>query len=86
MSYNFDGKIANQCPTITNYTSAKARCEKCSKVIDAPLRSFIEIGDKEYLTFSYMDTPHSIYETKGGIAVTYCSDYCKRKHNHRFAR
>lgn len=86
MSYSFEGKIANQFPTITNYISAKTQCEKCSKVIEAPFRSFVEIDKKLYLTFSYIGTPHSIYEAKGGIAVTYCSDYCKRKHNHRFAR
>lgn len=86
MSYNFEGKIANQCPSITNYTSAKTQCEKCSKVIDAPFRSLVKINDKDYLTFDYIGKPHFIYETKGGISVTYCSDYCKRKHNHRFAK
>jgi hypothetical protein len=86
MSYSFEGKIANQCPVITNFASAKAHCEKCFKIIDAPFRSFIQIDKQTYLTFSYVGTPYSIYETKGGIAVTYCSDYCKRKHNHRFAK
>lgn len=86
MSYNFDGKIANQCPFIINYTTPKTECSKCGKVIEAPHRSFIEINNRVYLTFNYLETTHYLYETKGGVAVAYCSDYCKRKHNHRFAK
>jgi hypothetical protein len=82
----FEGKIANQCPTLTNYTSAKTTCGKCSKLIDAPITSFVKLDNRVYTFRSYIGTPYSIYETKGGIAVTYCSDYCKRKHNHRFAK
>lgn len=87
MSYSFDGKIANQRPKIINLTSAKTRCEKCNKTIEAPFRTHIGItAGSCYLVFSYINTPHYIYETKAGISVTYCSKYCRDKHNHRFAK
>ncbi len=86
MSYSFDGKITNQCPKITNYASAKTQCEKCNKIIEAPLRGFVRLDNKDYLTFNYINTPHYIYETKAGIAITYCSKYCRNLHNHRFIK
>lgn len=86
MSYSFDGKIANQCPKIINYTTAKTRCEKCNKIIEAPFRNFTEFDNKVYLTFNYIGTSHYIYETKIGIAITYCSKYCRDRHNHRFVK
>lgn len=86
MSYNFDGKIVNQCPIIINYTTAKTKCGKCGKIIDAPVRDFVTIGVKAYLTFNYIQTSSYIYETKSGRSVAYCSDYCRKKHNHRFQK
>lgn len=86
MSYSFDGKIANQHPKITNYTTAKVKCEKCNKLIESPFRCFSEFSNKVYLTFSYIGTSHYIYETKMGIAIIYCSRYCRDKHNHRFVK
>jgi hypothetical protein len=86
MSYNFDGKIANQCPSAVNLNTAKTLCAKCKKLIDFPKRLTVEIDSNTYFVYSYLNTAHSIYETKSGKAVVYCSDYCKRKHNHRFAR
>lgn len=86
MSYSFDGKIANQCPKIRNYTSAKTLCEKCNKTMEAPYRSFLQIDHTTFLTFNYIDTPHYIYETKSGIAIVYCSKYCRDRHNHRFVK
>lgn len=84
MSYIFDGKISNQCPKIKNFSEAKVLCEKCNRLVDSPKRFFIELENKVFLTFSYLGTQHSIYETKRGTSVVYCSDFCKRKHNHRF--
>ena len=86
MSYSFDGKIANQQPKIKNLTTAKSYCEKCNKLIEAPLRNYITVGEKMYLVFSYIDTSHYVYETKAGVAVAYCSKYCRDRHNHRFIK
>ena len=86
MSYNFEGKIVNQSPTITNLTSAKTKCEKCARVIEAPTRFMMNVNDTFYLAFSYLDTDYFVYETKSGRAVAYCSEYCKSKHNHRFSK
>ena len=86
MSYKFDGKIANQCPSAVNFSTAKTLCAKCNKLIDFPKRLVVEIDSNTYFVYSYLNTTHSIYETKRGRAIAYCSDYCKRKHNHRFAR
>lgn len=84
MSYNIDGKIANQCPRLVNYTSAKSKCAKCSKLIEAPSVSVVNFNNKAYTIRDYLDTCNFIYETKSGIAVVYCSEYCRNKHNHRF--
>jgi hypothetical protein len=84
MSYNFDGKITNQKTKTFNYTSAKTTCSKCGKLIDAPKRLFVTLGDRAYAVRSYLDTPFFIYETKKGTSAAYCSDYCRKKHNHRF--
>ena len=86
MSYNFDGKIANQSPKLLNYTSAKCLCEKCGKLLEAPKFLDILLGLKSFTVRTYVGTEHFIYETKSGTAVTYCSKYCRNKHNHRFQK
>lgn len=86
MSYSFEGKLANQKPTITNLTSAKTKCGKCNRTMEAPIRSYAKLHNKFYLTFSYLESEAYIYETKAGIAITYCSKYCRDKHNHRFTK
>lgn len=86
MSYSFDGKVTNQCPRLLNYTSSKSTCAKCGKIIEAPKVSYIELNNKVYCIRNYLDSPHFIYETKIGISVVYCSDYCRKKHNHRFQK
>lgn len=86
MSYNFDGKVVNMWTSRTN----NSNCSKCNKSISNP-----EVGqfniykqdmtiEKVYVCQHYMNLPHYIYETKSGTPVVYCSDYCRRKHNHRF--
>lgn len=86
MSYPFDGKIANQCYKIKNLTSDKTYCEKCDKTVEAPHRAFIQPNYNTFQAFNYLDTPHYIYETKAGVAVVYCSKYCRDRHNHRFVK
>jgi len=86
MSYSFDGKVTNQEPDIKNYDSAKTSCSKCGKLINAPNLEYLLINKKVYTVSSYLDTDHFIYETKKGTAAVYCSDYCRKKHNHRFKK
>ncbi len=86
MGYNFDGKLANQCPEVQNLSVAKSVCAKCSKLLEFPKRDCVTINNLSYFTFSYIGTPHYIHETKRGKSVVYCSDYCRKKHNHRFAK
>lgn len=86
MSYNFDGKIANQAPRFTNYTSAKCHCAKCNKIIDTPKVIDLKLEERLFTVRSYIGAKFYIYETKSGTAVTYCSQYCRDKHNHRFTK
>ena len=86
MSYSFDGKVANQAAKEVNYTTAKCHCSKCDKIIEAPKKKHVSIEDKVFLLQSYLGTENFIYETKSGSAVTYCSKYCRDKHNHRFTK
>lgn len=86
MSYSFDGKISNQCPILLNYSSAKTMCSKCSRIIEAPSVSIVEFNKKNYIVRDYLKNSHFIYETKSGISVVYCSQYCRNKHNHRFIK
>lgn len=86
MSYSFDGKVTNQKPKVVNYTSEKCHCSKCGKIIEPPESSHIKIGELFYQIQNYLTTKHFIHETKSGTAVVYCSDYCRKKHNHRFAK
>jgi hypothetical protein len=86
MSYNIDGKLANQKPKFKNFTSAKCTCEKCSKILEAPKIINILVDKISYSVRSYIGESKYIYETKSGVAVTYCSKYCRDKHNHRFQK
>jgi RNase P subunit RPR2 len=81
MSYNIDGKIANQFPK-------EPACSKCHKMLVPPKSATLAelSGNKIFTICSYIDTFHFIYESKSGKAVVYCSDYCRRKHNHRFQK
>lgn len=84
MSYIFDGKVSNQTPECENFNTPKTACGKCGTLLEFPERHFVKIGTETYATFSYLNTPFFIYETKRGKAVVYCSGYCRKKHNHRF--
>lgn len=85
MSYILDGKLANQCPEAVNLCTPKVHCEKCNKLVDFPERKFMSIGTEVFSIYHYLQKEDLfIYEAKRGRAVVYCSDYCRRKHNHRF--
>ena len=88
MSYNIDGKIANQGTEIR--LSGKVPCGKCRKLLPIPNNITIEVQDlakKQIFTCaSYIGTNFYIYETKSGRGVVYCSKYCRDKHNHRFIK
>ena len=79
-----EGKIANQ--TTFNRVNGNICCAKCMKIIDKPETTFIPTKSHTHLVSSYIGTPHFIYESKSGMAVTYCSKYCASKHNHRFTK
>jgi hypothetical protein len=84
MSYNIDGKVVNQYANVK--IDNTVRCEKCSKIFSAPLTTTMLAPPRGYIIKHYIHLPYYIYETKSGIAVVYCSDYCRKKHNHRFTK
>lgn len=84
MSYSFDGKVANQKASLK--INGDTICSCCRKQVENPTDGKLEIGWNDYIVESYIHTPYYIYETKSGRAVVYCSDYCRKKHNHRFTR
>jgi len=83
MSYSIDGKVSNQC-VLTHFS--KPRCSKCNKTILAPSYTTMEANNRVFSISHYIGTAHFIYETKSGRSVLYCSDYCRKKHNHRFRK
>lgn len=87
MSYVFDGKISNQSPCLVGFNK-KVKCSKCNKFIKPPTK--LKLAHTElkrfFFCYTYIYSSYYIYETKSGNAVLYCSDYCRRKHNHRFNR
>lgn len=87
MSYNIDGKIANQQTDIN--MSGKSKCSKCNKLIPKPNPTIVNDTLNTNQVFncsSYIGTKFFIYESKKGTAVVYCSEYCRNKHNHRFQK
>jgi len=86
MSYSFDGKVSNQAPAAN--MSGKALCAKCSKQLVKPLTAnFTTKNQSEEICWEvhhYLQQAQFIYETRKGVAVVYCSRYCRDKHNHRF--
>ena len=86
MSYSFDGKIANQYPKRKTNESGKVLCEKCGKEINPPKLEIPFMNNRAFYVYHYLNTDYYIYEAKGKHSVVYCSEYCKKKHNHRFSR
>ena len=82
MSYIFEGKVANQSPR--RNMSGKSLCSKCSKLIPEPETNVVETKKGIFLIYNYIKQEYFIYESRSGHSVVYCSDYCMKKHNHRF--
>ena len=89
-----EGKLANLFPRRTMYGTVV--CGKCSTNFKAPVAislmvpsGSIENGKTLSMVVnvhSYIGSERFIYESKSGRAVCYCSEYCARKHNHRFTK
>lgn len=84
MSYSFEGKVVNSTGTRRSWKSNICNC--CSVVIPLPTQFTMKIGNSLYYVLSYLDTEYFIYEARCGYPAMYCSDKCRRKHNHRFTR
>ena len=83
MSYNIDGKVANQ--SVLRRMDGRVICAKCYKAIKAPLKTTMNLApNKTILVHHYVGSEHFIHETKKGHAVVYCSNYCMKSHNHRY--
>jgi hypothetical protein len=84
-----DGKVANQRPRgkwILNCVPVAVKCGNCSKILCAPTSAEV-IGFKfqqVFQAYSYLGSKYFIYDTKSGRSICYCSDYCRKQHNHRF--
>lgn len=89
-----EGKLANLFPRKT--MNGTVVCGKCSTNFEAPAKISVitpngetENGKPLSMVFqvhSYLGKERFIYESKSGRAVCYCSEYCARKHNHRFTK
>ena len=78
---SFEGKI------ITRVLGAyRASCTRCSGQIDIPKESILHSEGYSYSVASYLNTPYFIYTSQKGGYVTYCSKYCRNKHNHRYTK
>lgn len=88
MSKIIEGKISNQF--VRQNFSGSLKCEKCQKLIPKPSTSVMKFKVEEqefyYTVFTYLQTPFFIYESNSGHSIVYCSDYCVKKHNHRFQK
>lgn len=83
MSYNIDGKIVNQ--PVKKMMDGRVRCARCNIVFKAPSKIVLSLTACTAIFINhYIGKEQYIYETKKGYAVMYCSDECRRKHNHRF--
>ena len=77
-----DGKIVNQ---YHRHIEGRYKCGCCGKKMEDPDDVFIKLSGSYYDCKMYNpQSPYFIYETKRGNSVVYCSDECRKKHNHRF--
>lgn len=83
-----DGKIANQLiPRRFGSNRTACACSCCQKLIPGPRGITVQHSTDYYSCYMYdPQSQYFIYESKSGIAACYCSDRCRRKHNHRFRR
>ena len=84
MSYNLNNKIANQY--FRGTMLGKVKCSKCNKLIQQPMMATLKIQEHLLTVLSYYKTQHFICESKSGRASCYCSEFCMKKHNHRFTK
>lgn len=83
MSYNIDGKVVNQ--PIRKRMDGQVICSRCSLRFKAPSKVVMSLTAKTSIFINhYIGEDYFVYETKKGHAVMYCSDDCRRKHNHRY--
>ena len=84
-----DGKISNQLP---RRRMGGHTCANCCTLMPKPkITSIVGSGGANFGIYHYLENSDRdelkncyIYETKCGTAVTYCSDKCRKAHNHRF--
>jgi hypothetical protein len=84
-----DGKVANQRPRgrwVLNCVPVEVTCENCNKRFGPPVSTSVKGVNyaQEFAAFSYLGSDKFIYDTKSGRSVCYCSDFCRKSHNHRF--
>jgi len=83
MSYNIDGKVVNQ--PVVKKLNGLVVCERCSTLIQAPSKTVMSLSaQKAIFVNHYIGSPYYIHETKKGYAVMYCSNECRKAHNHRY--
>ena len=83
MSYNIDGKVVNQ--PVKKLIDGRVLCERCFKIIKAPTTLVLRLNhQKAILVHHYIGSDSYLHETKRGYAVMYCSNECRKKHNHRY--
>ena len=79
------GKLANRTQVKKRSYLKVVCCEKCSKIIDEPKDITITTNGVTLYCKSYIGSDNCVYEGEhSGRAICYCSEYCARKHNHRF--
>lgn len=83
MSYNIDGKIVNQ--PVRKRMDGQVLCGRCGIIIKAPSKVVMSLSaHKAIFVNHYIGSDFFIHETKKGYAVMYCSDDCRKRHNHRY--
>lgn len=82
MSRAIEGKISGQ-PLKRNINN-EAKCECCNKVIPTLRSDYLTMVSAVQIIYNCFGTPYYIYESNSGYSIVYCSDKCRRKHNHRF--
>lgn len=85
MSKVIEGKVTIQSAWVK--LNGSVTCAKCGKVFSPPETFHKELKSGPCYGFSsYLQTERFIFETNAGYAIVYCSEYCARKHNHRFQK
>lgn len=96
MCYNLEGKISAQGHPKSYWheneiwhslSNSLCKCESCGTFMIVPKFGVITLDFKKQMTcYHYINEDHYIYETRSGTSIVYCSDKCRKKHNHRFVK